>query len=123
MARGIGLDWNYSHPSEIFDEMAGCLPSLKNITWARVDREESVTYPCDAADKPGNEIIFGDRFPTKSGRAKIVPADVSPPAELPDEGLSVGADDGPHAGALAHGFDDAARDEPRRHRAGSHRRA
>ncbi len=60
------------------------MPSLKNITWERVEREESVTYPVDSPDQPGNEIIFGDSFPTKSGRAKIVPADLSPPAELPD---------------------------------------
>ena len=46
--------------------------------------EDAVTYPCDAPDKPGNEIIFAEKFPTKSGRARIVPADVSPPAELPD---------------------------------------
>jgi formate dehydrogenase major subunit len=84
MARGIGLNWNYKHPSEVFNEMAKCMPSLNNITWERVDKEDSVTYPCDAPDKPGNEIIFGDRFPTRSGRAKIVPVDVAPPAELPD---------------------------------------
>ena len=85
MARGIGLEWNYKHPSEVFNEMAKCMPSLKNITWERVEKEESVTYPCDSPNKPGNEIIFGDKFPTKSGRAKIVPVDVSPPAELPDQ--------------------------------------
>jgi formate dehydrogenase major subunit len=84
IARGVGLNWNYQHPSEVFDEMASCMPSLKNITWERVDRENSVTYPVDSPDVPGNEIIFGDKFPTKSGRARIVPADVSPPAELPD---------------------------------------
>jgi formate dehydrogenase major subunit len=84
LARGIGLDWNYRHLSEVFDEMAGCMPSLKNITWERVDREESVTYPVAGPDEPGQDIIFGEGFPTKSGRAKIVPADVSPPAELPD---------------------------------------
>jgi formate dehydrogenase major subunit len=85
MAQGIGLDWDYKHPSEVFDEMAKCMPSLKNITWDRIDREHSVTYPCDAPDKPGNEIIFGDSFPTESGRAKIVPADLTPPAEVPDK--------------------------------------
>lgn len=85
LANGIGLDWNYTHPSEVFDEMAKCMPSLKNITWERVNREHSVTYPCDSPDQPGNEIIFGDEFPTKSGRARIVPADVSPPAEVPDD--------------------------------------
>ncbi len=85
IANGIGLDWTYTHPSDVFNEMAKCMPSLNNITWDRVDREHSVTYPCDSPDQPGNEIIFGDGFPTKSGRARIVPADVSPPAEVPDE--------------------------------------
>ena len=85
LANGIGLDWNYKHPSEVFDEMAACMPSLNHITWDRVKAEHSVTYPCDAPDRPGNEIIFDNEFPTKSGRARIVPADVSPPAEVPDE--------------------------------------
>ncbi|MEP6146308.1 MAG: formate dehydrogenase subunit alpha, partial [Nisaea sp.] len=84
LAQRIGLDWDYKHPSDIFTEMTEVMPSLKNITWERLEREEAVTYPCDAPDKPGNDIIFGDRFPTESGRAKIVPAQVTAPAELPD---------------------------------------
>jgi formate dehydrogenase major subunit len=60
------------------------MPSLDNISWERLLREDAVTYPCDAPDKPGNEIIFAASFPTKSGRAKIVPADLLPPDELPD---------------------------------------
>ncbi len=61
------------------------MPSLNNITWERLEREDAVTYPADALDKPGNEILFGDGFPTKSGRAKIVPAALVPPDELPDD--------------------------------------
>jgi formate dehydrogenase major subunit len=85
LARRIGLDWRYEHPRDVFAEMAEVMPSLNNITWERLEREDSVTYPCDAPDKPGNEIIFASSFPTKSGRGKIVPADVTPPDELPDE--------------------------------------
>ena len=65
--------------------MASVMPSLKNITWERLEREGAVTYPCDAPDKPGNEIIFTQSFPTKSGRAKIVPAALLAPHELPDD--------------------------------------
>jgi formate dehydrogenase major subunit len=85
IARRIGLDWNYKDVSEVFAEMAWVMPSLENITWERLLREDAVTYPCDAPDKPGNEIIFATSFPTRSGRAKIVPADLLPPDELPDE--------------------------------------
>lgn len=84
LANRLGLNWPYKHPSEVFAEMALMMPSLNNITWDRIDSENAVTYPCDAPDVAGNAIIFGDRFPTASGRAKIVPADVTPPDELPD---------------------------------------
>ena len=85
LAVRIGLDWHYKHPSEVFAEMAQVMPSLDNITWERLEREEVVTYPCSAADMPGEDIIFSDGFPTESGRARIVPTSIVPPAELPDE--------------------------------------
>jgi formate dehydrogenase major subunit len=64
--------------------MAQLMPSLNNITWERLEREGAVTYPVDDPHKPGNEIIFTTGFPTASGRAKIVPAHVTPPDEVPD---------------------------------------
>jgi formate dehydrogenase major subunit len=85
LAQRVGLKWNYSHPRDVFAEMAAVMPSLKNITWERLEQEDAVTYPCEAPDQPGSEIIFATGFPTKSGRGKIVPADVTPPDELPDE--------------------------------------
>jgi formate dehydrogenase major subunit len=84
IARRIGLNWNYAGPADVFAEMKRGMPSLDNITWDRLERESSVTYPCDAPDKPGSEIVFGEGFPTKSGRAKLVPVGLVPPAEEPD---------------------------------------
>jgi formate dehydrogenase major subunit len=84
IAKRLGLDWNYSGPAEVFAEMAKTMPSMTNITWERLEREGAVTYPVDAPDKPGNEIIFYQGFPTENGRAKIVPANVRPPDEVPD---------------------------------------
>jgi formate dehydrogenase major subunit len=85
IARRIGCDWNYSGPADVFREMAQVMPSLNNITWERLEREGAVTYPVDAPDKPGNEIIFATGFPTESGRGKLVPARVTPPDEIPDD--------------------------------------
>ncbi len=84
IAKRMGLDWHYAGPADVFAEMKRGMPSLDNITWDRVERESSVTYPCDAEDKPGNEIVFADGFPTKSGRAKLVPVGLVSPAEEPD---------------------------------------
>ena len=85
IAQRLGLEWHYSGPSDVFAEMAQVMPSFNNITWERLEREGAVTYPVDAPDKPGNEIIFYAGFPTESGRAKIVPANVLPPDEVPDD--------------------------------------
>jgi formate dehydrogenase major subunit len=84
LARGLGLDWNYRRAKDVFDEMRQVMPSLNGITWERLEREHSVTYPCDAEDQPGHEIVFGDGFPTESGRGKLVPAAIVPPGEEPD---------------------------------------
>ncbi len=84
LARRIGLDWNYDHPSDVFAEMKLCMDSFDNITWPRLDRESAVTYPCDGEDLPGNDVIFGDGFPTPSKRGKFVPASIIPPDEMPD---------------------------------------
>ncbi len=85
IARRIGLDWNYMHPSDVFEEMAQIMPSLQNITWDRLQQESSVTYPCPAPDHPGQEIVFGDSFPTASGKGRLVPAQVTAPDEVPDD--------------------------------------
>jgi formate dehydrogenase major subunit len=85
IAQRLDLRWSYAGPSDVFAEMVQVMPSFANITWERLEREGAVTYPVDAPDKPGNEIIFYAGFPTESGRAKIVPANVSPPDEVPDD--------------------------------------
>jgi len=85
IARRIGLDWKYTHPRDVFGEMTQVMPSWKNITWDRLVRQNAVTYPSDGPDHPGHAVVFGDGFPTKSGRAKLVPASVIPPGEVPDD--------------------------------------
>jgi formate dehydrogenase major subunit len=85
IAKRIGLDWKYKRVSDVFNEMAATMPSLKNITWERIEREDSVIYPAKAPDRPGEEIAFAEGFPTADGRGKIVPADLLPPDEMPDD--------------------------------------
>jgi formate dehydrogenase major subunit len=85
IARRIGLNWNYDHPRDVFAEMKLSMSSIKGITWDRLEREGAVTYPCESEDRPGDEVIFGDGFPTKSGRGKFVPTELRPPDETPDD--------------------------------------
>jgi formate dehydrogenase major subunit len=84
LARRMGLDWTYTHPRDVFAEMRTCMDSIAGITWERLERESSVTYPCVNEGDPGDPVVFVDRFPTASGRGKFVPADLIPAAERPD---------------------------------------
>ena len=43
-----------------------------------------MTYPCADEESEGRGVIFGEGFPTASGRGKFVPADIIPPDEVPD---------------------------------------
>ena len=85
IARRLGLDWHYTHPRDVFAEMKRGMHSLDHISWERLDAEQSVTYPCPADDAPGLDVVFGDRFPTASGRARFRPTVPLPPDEPIDD--------------------------------------
>src|SRR4030095_16577524 len=84
LARRMGLDWNYRGPADVFNEMRKGMNSIAGITWERLEEESSVTYPCEKEGDPGQPVVFVDRFPTPTGRAKLVPVDIIPAAEQPD---------------------------------------
>jgi len=83
LAKRCGLNWTYTHPSQVFAEMAINMKSLSNITWARLE-VEAVTYPSLSPEDPGQAVVFGDGFPRPEGRARFTPANVIPPDDTPD---------------------------------------
>jgi formate dehydrogenase major subunit len=84
IAQRMGLNWNYKETGEIYTEMASLMPSLANISWDRLCREDAVTYPTDGPDLPGHDVVFDKGFPRPGGFAKLVAAKVTPPNEVPD---------------------------------------
>ena len=102
LARRLGLDWNYARPRDVFNEMRKAMPSIAGITWERLEAESSVTYPCEKEGDPGQPVVFVDRFPTATGRAQLVPADIIPAAEKPDREFPFVLITGRPARALAH---------------------
>jgi len=82
LAKRCGLPWDYTHPSEVFSEMAINMRSLDNITWERLEGG-AVTYPSLSPEDPGQAVVFGDAFPRSEGRAKFTPTEVVPPDDMP----------------------------------------
>jgi formate dehydrogenase major subunit len=89
LATGLGLNWNYvgDHHgvAAVYEEMRQAMhAAISGITWERLERESSVTYPCLSADDPGEPTVFIERFATEDGRVHLVPADIIPANERPD---------------------------------------
>ncbi|WP_096698528.1 molybdopterin-dependent oxidoreductase [Polaromonas sp. AER18D-145] len=86
---GLGLSWDYpgehSGVAAVYEEMRQAMhTAISGITWERLERESSVTYPCLSADDPGAPTVFIDHFATEDGRVHLVPADIIPANERPD---------------------------------------
>lgn len=89
IAQRMGLSWNYagehSGVAAVYEEMRQAMhAAISGITWERLERESSVTYPCLTEDDPGAPTVFIDRFATNDGRVHLVPADIIPANERPD---------------------------------------
>jgi formate dehydrogenase major subunit len=95
LAKRLGLHWNYagaddesqgSGAAAVYEEMRQAMHgAIAGITWARLQREGSVTYPCLSEDDPGQPIVFQADVPTADGKIKLVPAGFIPADESPDE--------------------------------------
>ncbi|MBP9927719.1 MAG: formate dehydrogenase subunit alpha [Rhodoferax sp.] len=89
-ARGDASDaWTYAGEhhgvAAVFEEMRQAMAtSIAGISWERLQRESSVTYPCLDADDQGHPTVFIDNFPTTDGRVRLVPADIIAANERPD---------------------------------------
>ena len=84
-----GLHWEYAGEhhgvAAVYEEMRQAMhAAIAGISWERLQRESSVTYPCLDARDPGQPTVFVDRFPTADGRVRLVPADIIPADERPD---------------------------------------
>ncbi len=89
LANRLGCGWDYkgehSGVAAVYDEMRQAMhAAISGITWERLERESSVTYPCLSDEDPGSPTVFIDKFPTPDGRVKLVPADIIPANERPD---------------------------------------
>jgi formate dehydrogenase major subunit len=76
IAQRIGLPWAQRSAAEVYEEMRHAMPSITGITWQRLQREEAVTYPCHSESEPSEVVEFTQHFPTPSGKARFVPAEV-----------------------------------------------
>ncbi len=85
VATQVGLPMSYESPAAIFEEFAGLTKNYGGLSHANLGPTGKL-WPCaDPQAGDGTQILFGDRFPTSSGKGKFVPCGYLPAAELPDD--------------------------------------
>jgi formate dehydrogenase major subunit len=79
LAKALGIDWNYSHASEIMDEIARLTPTFTGVSHARLEVEGSLQWPVDEAHPDGSPVIHVGGF--VRGKGKFVVTDYVPTDE------------------------------------------
>ena len=78
LANKLGMNWNYTNPSEIMDEIARLTPSFAGVSYDKLDQVGSVQWPCNEAAPDGMPIMHIDGFARGKGKFVIteyVPTD------------------------------------------------
>ena len=68
IAQAMGLDWTYTHPREVMDEIAATTPSFAGVSFDLIDREGSVQWPCNEKAPAGTPVMHVDGFVRGKGR-------------------------------------------------------
>jgi formate dehydrogenase (NADP+) alpha subunit len=79
-----GKGFEFSHPSEIMEEISTLTPIYGGISFDRLEND-GLQWPCVSRDHSGTLFLHKDRFATKSGKGKFMPLEYRESAELPDD--------------------------------------
>ncbi len=84
LAQRLGLDWRYSGPREVFDELVSLMPNYANLTYDNLGGTGKLYPNADPEHSDGTVVLFDERFNTDDGLAHLVPAQWLPAKELPN---------------------------------------
>ncbi|QHS22377.1 formate dehydrogenase subunit alpha [Virgibacillus sp. MSP4-1] len=83
-ANKMGANWDYSHPSDIMDEVAKLAPVFAGVSYDRMEGWDSQVWPV----KPNGEstpLLYEERFKFLDGKARLFPVDWTPPLQMGEE--------------------------------------
>ena len=84
IANRLGADWNYQHPSEIYEEIASLTPMMAGVTYERLEGYKSLQWPV-AADGTDQPLLYTKqfKFPGRQGQV-LSGCHGSEPTDQPD---------------------------------------
>jgi formate dehydrogenase major subunit len=78
LAKAMGVEMSYSHPSEIMDEIARLTPTFAAVSYTKLDEAGSVQWPCNEKAPEGTPIMHIGSFVRGKGNflvTEYVPTD------------------------------------------------
>ncbi|MCU1261844.1 MAG: putative formate dehydrogenase [Bryobacterales bacterium] len=83
IANRLGAGWDYSHPSQIMDEIASVTPMFSGVNYDRLEGYRSLQWPV-AADGSDEPLLYTKAFHFPDGKARLFPLTWSEAPERPD---------------------------------------
>jgi formate dehydrogenase major subunit len=71
LANKLGMNWSYTNPSEIMDEIARLTPSFAGVSYEKLDQDGSVQWPCNDEAPDGMPIMHINGFARGKGKFVI----------------------------------------------------
>ena len=62
LSNAMGYPMNYSHPSEIMDEIARLTPTFTGVTYEKLERLGSIQWPCNEEHPEGTPTMHEEEF-------------------------------------------------------------
>jgi formate dehydrogenase major subunit len=73
LAKAMGYEMSYSHPSEIMDEIARLTPTFKGVSFDKLDKLGSIQWPCNDEAEAGTPTMHVDEFVRGKGLFRVTP--------------------------------------------------
>ncbi|MCM3023104.1 formate dehydrogenase subunit alpha [Heyndrickxia ginsengihumi] len=83
VAKHLGADWNYGHPSDIFAEMVSLSPLFKEASYEVLEGWNSFQW--GSLDGRNTPLLYQDGFNFPDKKARFALSDWVEPAEFPEE--------------------------------------
>ncbi|WLV25605.1 formate dehydrogenase subunit alpha [Aciduricibacillus chroicocephali] len=74
LAKEMGFDWGYTHPSEIMDEAASLTPLFRGVSYDLLEGYNSLQWPVNA-DGTDTPLLYTEGFHFPDGKAKLYALD------------------------------------------------
>jgi formate dehydrogenase major subunit len=85
LAHRLGLKgFDFNSPEDIWNDVRRVTPSMAGISYERIEKPESLHWPCPTVEHPGTPILHREKFSSPDGLGHFFGIDYRPPAEVAD---------------------------------------